>query len=114
MDWQKSIIQKDIIYYFIYREFSGIFRIINSDNSIQINIKFTFTFTVCKYTIVYNIWTCVFCLLQHCHNTTHDGHTGFTFKYSFPAGFTWLLSLVETAYPIVIKIQVINKEARAT
>ena len=45
MDWQKSIIQKDIIYYFKYREFSGIFTINDhiSDNSVQINIKFTFT-----------------------------------------------------------------------
>ena len=41
----KSIIQKDIIYYFKYREFSGIFTINDhiSDNSVQINIKFTFT-----------------------------------------------------------------------
>ena len=29
MDWQKSIIQKGIIYYFKYREFSGIFAINN-------------------------------------------------------------------------------------
>ena len=42
---------------------------------------------------------------------THDGHTSFT---SFPAGFTWSLSLVETAYAIVNMIQVINEEARAT
>ena len=45
MDWQKSILQKDIIYYFKYREFSGIFAIKYRifDNSMQINIKFTFT-----------------------------------------------------------------------
>ena len=52
-DWQESIIQK--AYYFKYREFSGIFTIndqmINSDNSIQINIKFTFT--AYEYIIVY-------------------------------------------------------------
>ena len=67
MDWKKIIMQKDIIYYFKYREFSGIFTINDhiSDNSIQINIKFT-------------------------------------------------LSLVETAYPVVNMVQVINKEARAT
>ena len=49
----KSIIQKDIIYYFKYREFSGIFTINDhiSDNSIQINIRFTFT--VYEYIIVY-------------------------------------------------------------
>ena len=52
MDWQKSIIQTDIIYYFKYRQISGIFTImINSDNSEQINIKFTFT--VYEYIIVY-------------------------------------------------------------
>ena len=54
MDWQKSILQKDkIIYYFKYREFSGIFTINDHifDNSVQINIKFTFT--VYEYTIVY-------------------------------------------------------------
>ena len=33
---------------------------------------------------------------------------------SFPATFTRSLSLVETAYPIVSMIQVINEEARAT
>ena len=41
--WQKSILQKDITYYFKHREFSGIFTVNNhiSDNSGQ--IKFTFT-----------------------------------------------------------------------
>ena len=28
----------------------------------------------------------------------HAGLTGFTFTWSFPAGFTWLLSLVETVH----------------
>ena len=44
MDWEKIILQKDKIYYFKYRYFYGIFTINNciSDNSIQINIKFTF------------------------------------------------------------------------
>ena len=53
MDWQISILQKDITYYFKYRAFSGIFAINDhiSDNSIQINTKFTFT--VYKYIIVY-------------------------------------------------------------
>ena len=52
MDWQKSMLQKHI-YYFKYREFSGIFTINDniSHNSIQINIKFTFT--VYEYIIVY-------------------------------------------------------------
>ena len=53
MGWLKSILQKDVIYYFKYREFSGIFTINDhiSDNSIQIKIKFTFT--VYEYIIVY-------------------------------------------------------------
>ena len=44
MDWRKIVLQKDI-HYFKYREFSGIFTINDhiSDNSVQINIKFTFT-----------------------------------------------------------------------
>ena len=44
MDWQKSLLQKDKIYNFKCREFYGIFLINNQiiDNSIQINIKFTF------------------------------------------------------------------------
>ena len=52
MDWRKIVLQKDI-HYFKYREFSGIFTINDhiSDNSIQINIKFTFT--VHEYVIVY-------------------------------------------------------------
>ena len=42
MDWQKSILQKDITYYFKYWEFSGIFTIHDhiSENSIQLNIKY--------------------------------------------------------------------------
>ena len=52
MDWQ-SILQKDIIYYFKYRGFSGIFTINDhiSDQSIQLNIKFTIT--VYEYIVVY-------------------------------------------------------------
>ena len=66
------------------------------------------------YIHIYICMDFVFCLLQQCLTNTHDGHTGFTFKSSFPAGYTWSLSLAETACPIVNKIQVINKEARAT
>ena len=49
----KSILQKDKIYCFKYREFYNIFTINNHifDNSIPINIKFTFT--VHEYIIVY-------------------------------------------------------------
>ena len=66
---------------------------INSDNSIQVNIKFTFT--VFEYIIVYKIVyeISVFSTLSE-HTHTHDGHTGFTFKWFFPAGFTWSFSLV--------------------
>ena len=49
----RNILQKDIIYYFKYWGFSGIFTINDhiSDNSIQINIRFTFT--AHEYIIVY-------------------------------------------------------------
>ena len=53
MDWIESILQRDIIDYFKYQEFSSISKIKDhiSDNSIQINIKFTFT--VYEYTTLY-------------------------------------------------------------
>ena len=52
----KSILQKDITYCFKYREFSGIFTVNYhiSDNSVQINIKFTFT--VYEYIIAYVVY----------------------------------------------------------
>ena len=59
-----------------------------------------------------NFMCFVYCIIVA--TRAHDGHTGFTFKQSFPAGFTWLLSQVETAYTIVNMIQVINKEATST
>ena len=45
MGWKKSILPKDRKYYFNYRELWGIFTKNDhiSDNSIQINIKYTFT-----------------------------------------------------------------------
>ena len=70
------ILQKGITYYFEYREFSGIFTINDhiSDNSIQINIKFTFT--VYEYIIVYEyILLSNFIVATHIHAC----HTGFTF-----------------------------------
>ena len=45
---------------------------------------------------------------------TYAGHTGFTITYCVPGGFALSLSLVETAYPILNIIPVINKEARVT
>ena len=70
---------------------------INSDNSIQINIKFTFT--VHEYIIVYEyillsnlIYIYInFVFFVYCNNVethTYDGHTGFTFIWPFPGGFT--------------------------
>ena len=82
MDWLESILQKDIINYFKYQEFSSIFIIKDhiSDNSIQINIKFTFTvyefITLYEYILLFNyIYIYIYiniafiCLLQHCHST---------------------------------------------
>ena len=48
MDWQKNISQEDKMYYFKYWDFQSIFTINNHipDNSVQINIKFTFV--VCE------------------------------------------------------------------
>ena len=50
-----------------------------------------------------------FVTLSHAAQT-QTGQTGFTFTISFPTAFTWLLPLVETAYPIVNMFQVINKK----
>ena len=118
----KNTLQRDITYYFKYREFSGIFTINDhiSDNSIQINIRFTST--VYEYIIVYeyillsnfmyilyllyifiHIYMCVclgiyiyiyiykLCFFVYSNivaTHTHVVCTGFTFIYSFPAGFT--------------------------
>ena len=95
---------------------------INSDNSIQINIKFTFTvheyIIVYEYIWIYSIIQCDICIyiymlyiytiyiyiyiyyiyiyiyqlyvFFYCNFVaiqTHDGHTGFTFIWSFLAGF---------------------------
>ena len=82
------------MYYFKYRELQSIFTINDhiSDNSIQVNIKFTFTvyeyillsnltYIIYKYNIyiyiyimflyiyIYTYKLCVFCLLEHCFNT---------------------------------------------
>ena len=86
MDWQKSMLQKNIIYYFKYQEFSGIFTINDhiSDNSIQINIKFTFT--VYEHIIAYE-----YILLSN----------------SLSLSLSLSLSIVNM-------IHIINKEARAT
>ena len=67
------ILQKDITYYFKHREFSDIFTKNDhtSDNSVQMNIKFTFT--VYEYIIYNNIYICKLCflfiptLLEHIH-----------------------------------------------
>ena len=54
MDWQKSVIQKDIIYYFKYENCQAYLQqVTNSDNSVQINIKFTFTAYIYTYIYIY-------------------------------------------------------------
>ena len=103
----KNILQKDIIYYFKYRELSGIFTINYhiSDNSIQINTKFAFTvyeyillskliyiyiyiYICILYIYIHFIYMYVYiymnfvCFVYYNIVATHtqDGHTGFTFK----------------------------------
>ena len=80
---------------------------INSGNSIQINIKFTFT--ICEYIVVYEYYEYILfsCVLFIATLSQHI-HTMVTLvSHSFPAGFTWSSSLVETAYRIVNMIHVI-------
>ena len=61
-----------------------------SDNLIQLNIKFIFT--VHEYIIVYEyIW--IYSIIQfdiyiYIYIYTYECHTGFTFTWSFPVGFT--------------------------
>ena len=62
---------------------------INSDNSIQINIKFTFT--LYEYIIEYKLRLYVvyvlyisLCYYNIVVTHTHAGHGGFTFGYSLP------------------------------
>ena len=140
MDWQKSILKKDIIYCLKYQKFYVIFSINNhiSNNSIQINIKFTFT--MYEYTIVHEVYEYILlsnliniyiyicykyvvnsiywrryvicCSLLFIHLYTLV--TMVSHSQSFPAGFTWSLSLAETTYQMVNMIKVINEEARAT
>ena len=78
---------------------------IKFDNSIQINIKFTFTvhvyiivyeyiwiYSIIQFNIyIYYIYIWTLCFFVYCNivaTHTYDGHTGFTFIWSFPAGFT--------------------------
>ena len=84
MDWQKSVIQKDIIYYFKYENCQAYLQqVTNSDNSVQINIKFTFTAYIYTYIYIYIYELCVFCLFVYSNivtTHTHDGHACLTFK----------------------------------
>ena len=99
---------------------------INSDNSIKINIKFTFTvheyiivheyiwiYSIIQFDIyiyvlyiyilyIYTLYVCIYIYIyiyiyinfaffvywNIVATHTYDGHTGFTFTWSFPAGFT--------------------------
>ena len=83
------ILQKDITYYFKQREFSDIFTKNDhtSDNSVQMNIKFTFT--VYEYIIYNNIYICKLCflfvptLLEHIHCWSHWFHIHIIFSSRF-------------------------------
>ena len=88
------------------------------DNSIQINIKFTFI--VCEYIIVFLNHPIIYKFVKQTNfvifvfynivaTRTYTGHTGFTFSILFLRCFPLSLSLVETAYTIVSIFQVINK-----
>ena len=69
----------------------------------SINIKVTFT--VYEYIIVYE-YILIYTIIQF---------DIYIYIYIYiPAGSTWSLSIVETAYPIVNMIQGINKKAVAT
>ena len=57
---------------------------------------------------------CAFCLLQICRNTYTRWSDWFHIHIIFSSWFYLVISVAETAYPIVNMIQVINKEARAT
>ena len=81
---------------------------INSDNSIQINIKITFT--VREYIIVHIYKLCVFLFIA----TLSQLIRAMSRLVSHSYDLFQLVLLVETAYIIVNMIQFINKEASAT
>ena len=119
----KNILQKDIIYYFKYRELSGIFTINYhiSDNSIQINTKFAFTvyeyillskliyiyiyayyiyiyiLYICMYIYIYEL--CVFCLLQHCRNAYTRWSHWFHIQIIFSSWFYFIIVTSRKSLP---------------
>ena len=67
--------------------------------------------TAAVYRLIVYVYTYTFVFFVYCNiaaTHTHAVHTDFTFTKSFPAGFTWSLTLVETAYQNLNIIQVIN------
>ena len=123
----KNILQKDIIYYFKYRELSGIFTINYhiSDNSIQINTKFVFTvyeyillskliyiyiyiyiymhiiyiYTFYIYVCIYIYELCVFCLLQHCRNAYTRWSHWFHIQIIFSSWFYFIIVTSRNSLP---------------
>ena len=128
MDWIESILQRDIIDYFKYQEFSSISKIKDhiSDNSIQINIKFTFTVyeytTLYEYILlfnyiyiymniyiiyilyIYNIYyiyinIVFFCLLEHCQNTYTRLSRWFHIHIIFSSWFNLIIVTSKNSLP---------------
>ena len=121
-----------IIYYFKYREFWGISTINNhiSDNSIQININFTFIvyeyiilslnypiWYIRIYKYIYKnkeifsntLWFLFFVTLSQHNHSTHVTLVSYSHNL-LPAVTTWSLSLVKAAYPTDVNMfQVINR-----
>ena len=123
MNWQKSIthylrynISKDIIYNILLQIPRILRHIYNKWSILIIQYKSTLSlhciwiynciwiypimqliskfiqsnWYICIY-IYMNFMCFVYCNIVATH--THDGHTGFTFKQSFPGSFTWSLSI---------------------
>ena len=106
------ILLSNLIYIYIYIYITYIIYIRSSfDLSCTDELPKSETAAVYKlivyvYTYTYTFVFFVYCNIAATH--THAVHTDFTFTKSFPAGFTWSLTLVETAYPNLNIIQVIN------
>ena len=89
---------------------------INSDNSIQINIKFTFT--VYEYILLSNLIYIYIHIYIYIYTYIYIYKFVFFVDCNIVATHTHnlfqLVLLAETVYPIVNMIQVINKEGRTT
>ena len=77
---------------------------------IKLTYLLTYIYCIWIYPII-KIYIYIYILSQHIHMlVTLASHSNNLSQLCF----TWSLSLVEKAYPIVNMVQVINKEARAT